>query len=623
MLEGRGRTSLQGRPGLGAARGAPGGAHRARVARASLLRWALACGVLQAGLAFGQGVASRGVTPAPRGEPSGLPFHARFVDVAREAGIAEPVVYGEPDRKDFILETIGSGAAWLDFDGDGWLDLLVLAGTRFEEPPPGPTNRLYRNRGDGSFEDVTRQAGLTRSGWASSATVGDYDNDGDDDLYLTYWGQNALYRNDGDGSFSDVTEPAGLLEAGVRWGSGATFLDYDRDGRLDLFVANYLRFDPETTPGKGSGANCNWKGVPVNCGPRGLPQGRHSLYRNRGDSTFADVASETGIAAASPGYGMTAVAADFDGDGWVDLYVACDGTPSLLFRNTGEGGFVEEGLERGAALSDDGLEQAGMGIGVGDYDLDGDLDLFKTHFSDDTNILYQNDGQGNFADMTLASGLAVETRFVGWGAAIADLDNDGLPDLFYATGSVYPEVEEKLPHYPYKTPNVVFRALGDGRFEELLEEAGPGVAAAHSSRGAAFGDYDNDGDLDILVVNMNEPPSLLRNDLAGGANWIKVALAGSPGASSRSAIGARVTALSGGRRQAQAATAQSSFYSVNDPRLHFGLGAEDRASLEVQWPSGVRETHDDLPANRLIELQEGGGIRLRQLVPAQASARQP
>lgn len=546
--------------------------------------------------------------PIPRGEPSGIPFGARFVDVAGEAGLRRPTIYGEPDRKDYIVETIGGGAAWLDYDGDGWLDLLFLGGTRFDQPPSESSLQLHRNRGDGTFEEETAAAGMERVGWASGATVGDVDNDGDPDVFVTFWGQNALYVNRGDGTFEDATRGAGLLDSDTRWGSGATFLDYDRDGLLDLFVANYLHFDPETTPGRGSGANCRWKGVLVNCGPRGLPQGRYSLYRNLGSGAFEDVTEASGIGRSEPGYGMTAVAADLDGDGWVDLYIACDGTPSLLFRNQGDGTFREEGLERGVALSEDAMEQAGMGVGIGDYDLDGDLDLFKTHFSDDTNVLYRNDGAGVFDDLTIEAGLGVETRFVGWGAAIADLDNDGLPDLAYVTGSVYPEVEAHLPHYPYKTPNVVFRNLDGERFEELIEAAGPGFAAAHSSRGAAFGDYDNDGDIDIAVVNLNEPPALLRNDSPGDNGWIQLLLRGAPGRSNRSAIGARAVLRYGDRIQARAVTAQSSFYSVDDPRLHFGLGDERRAEVTIRWPSGATDTVPDLAANAAYVIEEGTGL---------------
>jgi hypothetical protein len=303
---------------------------------------------------------------------------------------------------------------------------------------------------------------------------------------------------------------------------------------------------------------------------------------------------------------MTAVAADFDNDGWPDLYVACDSRPSFLFRNNRDGTFREEGLESGAALSEDGLEQAGMGVGVGDYNLDGSLDLFKTNFADDTNVLYLNDGKGHFDDLTTRSGLGVETRYICWGAGIVDLDNDGLPDLFVATGSVYPEVERRLPNYPFKTPRLIFRNLGDGRFEELIEEAGPGILAPHSSRGCAFGDFDNDGDLDVLIMNMNEPPSLLRNDVSGGNHWLKVRLVGTR--SNRSAIGSRVMARYGGRQQVQEVMAQSSFYSVNDPRLHFGLGAETSVDLTIRWISGAVETIPRVRANQSITVREGKGI---------------
>ncbi len=561
-------------------------------------------------LAWGQGVATRSVRPTPRGKPSGLPFHARFVDVAAEAGLRAPVIYGEEYRKTYILETTGCGAAFLDYDNDGWPDILLLSGTRLEGPAPAEaTNRLYRNNRDGTFTEVTGKAGLGRTGWASSVAVGDYDNDGHTDVFLTYWGQNILYRNRGDGAFADLTPASGLLDRRTRWGSGATFLDYDRDGDLDLFVANYIEFDPKSIPRPGENANCNWKGIPVNCGPRGLPPGRHSLYRNNGDGTFTDASAPSGIAAARGSYAMTAVAADLDNDGWVDIYVAGDSTPSFLFRNNRDGTFAEQGLERGVAVNEDGTEQAGMGLGIGDYNLDGSLDIFKTHFADDTNILYRNDGKGNFDDVTLASGLGVETRFIGWGAAIADLDNDGAPDLFLVTGGVYPEVEKQLPSYPFRTPRAVFRNLANGRFEELIEQAGPGVAAAHSSRGAAFADYDNDGDLDVLVVNLHQPPSLLRNDSTGPGRWLQVKLVGVK--SNRSAIGARVTALYGGRRQAQEVLSQSSFYSANDLRLHFGLGGATAADLEVRWPNGSTERFAAVPAGRLVTIREGAGIASR------------
>src|SRR5437763_2958407 len=460
---------------------------------------------------LGQGVSSRGVKAQPRGKPSGRPFLARFTDVAKQAGLTQPVIYGAVENKSYIIEVVGSGVAFIDFDNDGWLDLFVLNGTRLEGDPSGTTNRLYKNNRDGTFTDVTAKSGLVRAGWASAVTVGDYDNDGFDDLFITYYGHNVLYRNNGDGTFTDVTARAGLAQDLVRYGSGCTWVDYDRDGRLDLFVANYLNTTLEKLPRPGENADCTWKGVPVNCGPRGLPTGFVQLFHNNGDGTFSDVSRASGVSAASGSYPMTAVAADYDNDGWPDIYVACDSTPSWLFRNQHDGTFREEALERGVALSEDGLEQAGMGVAIGDYDLNGIIDIFKTNFADDTDVLYRNDGKGNFDDVTIRSGIGVETRYVGWGTGMVDLDNDGVPDIFVATGSVYPEVERKLPSYPFQTPRLVFRNLGEGRFEELIEEARTGVNAPHASRGCAFGDFDNDGDMDVLVMNMNEPSSLLRN----------------------------------------------------------------------------------------------------------------
>ncbi len=553
-----------------------------------------------------QGVASRGVRAQPRAKASGLPFHARFTDVAEAAGLTQPTIYGSADNPRYILETIGCGAAFIDYDNDGWLDILVLNGRTVDAVPAGATNRLYRNNRDGTFTDVTEEAGLVRHGWACGVCVGDYNNSGSDDLFITYWGHNVLYRNNGDGTFSDVTEAAGLARPDVRWGSGCTFLDYNRNGHLDLFVANYLEFDFETVPLPGESSVCVWKGVPVVCGPRGLRRGHNLLYRNNGDGTFTDVSVASGIASASESYALSAVAADFDNDGWQDIFVACDSSPSLLYRNNGDGTFSEEALERGCAVSEDGAEQAGMGVAVGDYDCSGSLDLFKTHFSDDTHVLYRNDGEGYFDDMTLRSGVGVETRYVGWGAGLADLDNSGLPDIFFVTGSVYPQVALQFERYPAATPRVLFRNLGGGRFEQLLEGAGSALAAPHSSRGCAFGDFDNDGDVDILIVNLNQPPSLLRNDLGGQANWLKVKLVGVD--SNHSAIGATVIASYGDRRQAQAVLSQSSFHSANDSRLHFGLGDAASADLEVRWPTGKSEAYPAVRANALVRIEEGTGI---------------
>ena len=556
--------------------------------------------------ALAQGVAAHTVKPVARPAPSGRPFNAHFVDVAASAGLQAPVYYGDVASKKYILEATGCGCAFLDYDNDGWMDIFLLSGTRLTGDPPGATNRLYKNNRDGTFTDVTEKAGLTLTGWASGVCIGDYNNDGFEDIFCTSFGRNHLYHNNGDGTFTDVTKKAGLWNEEPRWGAGCGFLDYNRDGHLDLFVSNYVRFSFEHAPVPGENVNCNWKGVPVECGPRGLPTGRHLLYRSNGDGTFTDVSKQAGIANATESFGMTVVAADFDEDGWVDIFVACDSTPSLLFMNNHDGTFREEGVVRGVALSDDGMEQAGMGVGVGDYDLDGHLDLFKTHFADDANGLYHNEGKGNFDDVTRTARIAVETRYICWGAGIVDLDNDGHPDIFMVTGNVYPEVERKLPQYANKTPRAVFRNLGNGTFEELGEQSGPGVLEPHCSRGCAFGDFDNDGDVDILIVNLNEPPSLLRNDLRGKQNWIKVKLEGVK--SNRSAIGARVLVRYGGKVQAQAVVSQSSFYSCNDPRLHFGLGSSTGADIEVFWPNGTHEKLKAVAANQLVTVREGSGI---------------
>ncbi|MGC2473900.1 MAG: CRTAC1 family protein [Candidatus Sulfotelmatobacter sp.] len=553
-----------------------------------------------------QGIASRGVKPQFRPATSGRPFNAHFVDIAKSAGLHEPTIYGGVESKKYILEANGCGCAFIDYDNDGWMDIFLLCGTRLEGAPEQASNRLYRNNRDGTFTDVTENAGLHAVGWANGVCVGDYNNDGFEDIFCTYFGPNRLYRNNGNGTFTDVTKEAGLLNSETRWGAGCSFVDYNRDGHLDLFVSNYVRFDMAKAPIPGDGATCNWKGIPVNCGPMGLPTGRHLLYRNNGDGTFTDVSKDSGIDKATETYGMTVVAADFDEDGWPDIFVACDSTPSLLFMNNHDGTFREEGIVRGVAYSDDGMEQAGMGVGIGDYDLDGHLDLFKTHFMGDTCGIFRNDGKANFDDRTRAAKIGVETRFVSWGTGLVDLDNDGYPDIFIVTGSVYPEVERKLPDYPYKTPRVVFRNLGNGTFEELGDEAGPAVVEPHSGRGCAFGDFDNDGDIDILIINMNEPPSLLRNDLAGKQNWIKILLVGVK--SNRSAIGARVLVHYGSKVQAQARVSQSSYYSSSDPRLHFGIGESKIVDVEIYWPSGLHERHNAITANQLVTIREEKGI---------------
>jgi hypothetical protein len=535
-----------------------------------------------------------------------LPYNAHFVEVARRAGVDHSILYGSPSPKDYILESIGCGCAFLDYDNDGWIDILVLGGSTLTGPAPGITNRLYRNNRDGTFHDVTVEAGLTKTGWACGVCVGDYNNDGFDDLFLTYWGQNVLYRNNGNGTFADVTREAGLLGPATRWGTGCTFLDYNRNGHLDLFVSNYAGFDYGKTPRPGEKPYCFFQGVPVNCGPRGLPFGTHSLYRNNGDGTFTDVSVAAGISGARSNYGLTAVAADFDDDGWPDIYVACDSSPSLLFINNHDGTFREEGGVRGVGYSEDGQEQAGMGLAVGDYNDDGHLDIFKTNFAGDLPVLYRNLGKAVFEDATRASGLAVDNRFVCWGTGFEDFDNDGWQDITVATGHIYPDFERRFPDSPYKSPLLLYRNLGHGHFEELLDEAGAAILEPHSSRGVAYGDFDNDGDIDMLVVNLGEPPSLFRNDVSGKNHWIKIRPEGT--VSNRSAIGARVDVMAGGMKQMKEQQSQSSFLSCNDFRLHFGLGTAAVADVTVHWPSGRLQTFNALKADQLYTVKENIGI---------------
>lgn len=546
----------------------------------------------------------------------GVGWPVSLVDVAERAGLTTPTIYGGLDRRRFIIETNGCGVALIDVDNDGWLDVFLLNGTRLEDGtrrdktwPAGdaPTSRLYRNQRDGTFNDITAASGLARTAWASGVCAGDYDNDGLVDLFTTSFGTNRLYRNTGQGRFEDVTARAGFPVSGRRWGAGCSFLDYDRDGRLDLFVSNYLAFDLERAPEPGSGVNCLWKGIPVNCGPRGLPTDTNLLYHNSGDGTFADVSASSGIAKVVNRYSMTAAATDFDGDSWVDIYVASDSTAAILYRNNRDGTFTDVAVSSGAAYNEQGRAQAGMGLAVGDFNADGRLDLLKTHFADDIPALYRALGRGQFEDMAMTVGLGVQNRYVEWGAGMPDLDNDGSPDLFYVTGSVYPEVERVLPNYPHRGPRIVFRNRDGERFEDVTTTSGPGAVAAHSSRGAAFGDYDNDGDVDVLILNMNEPPSLLRNDYVGGNAWIAVRLEGTT--SNRTGAGAIVRVTAAGRTQARPVLSQSSYYSHDDLRAHFGLGGADRAdAIEVQWPSGTRETVKDVRVRQFVTIREGRGV---------------
>jgi hypothetical protein len=535
-----------------------------------------------------------------------------LVDIATEAGLTHASVYGGLQTKRFIIETNGAGVALVDVDGDDLLDAIVLNGTRLEEgarrdrtwpPHDAPTTRLYRNRGGNRFEDVTRGSGLDRVAWSSGICAGDYDNDGRTDLVTTAYGTNAMFRNLGGGRFEDVTAKVGLPVTGRRWGSGCTFIDYDRDGRLDLFVSNYLVLDLATAPEPGQGPNCLWKGVAVNCGPKGLPTDANLLYHQEPDGRFTDVSDASGITAVRNRYPMTAAAADFDDDGWTDIYVASDSTAAILYRNNRDGTFTDRALASGTAFSENGMAQAGMGLAVGDFDADGRFDILKTHFADDIPALYRGLGGGLYEDVATLAGLAVQNRYVQWGAGMPDLDADGRQDLVYVTGNVYPEIEARLPEYPHRSPMVIFRNLDGRRFDDVSSRSGPGPRVARSSRGAAFGDIDNDGDVDVLVMNMNERPALLRNDATGGHQWIGVRLVGTR--SNRDAIGASVRVTAAGRTQARPVLSQTSYYSHDDLRLHFGLGGSPAADrIEVRWPNGGTTVLEKVTGGRVVTIRE-------------------
>jgi hypothetical protein len=554
-------------------------------------------------LVRGQGVTTRDAKPKGAVARSGKPFLASFVDVAEASGLTMKFSSGGEKAKRYIIEANGTGVAFLDYDSDGWPDAF-LVNSRTIDGLKG-SNRLYRNQHDGTFADVTESTGLHRAGWGNGVCAGDIDNDGNVDLFITYWGTNALYRNKGKGKFEDIATRAGVAGDGKEWSSGCTFLDYDRDGNLDLFVTQYQEFDLKTAAPPGKASNCMWKDMPVFCGPRGLPFGGANLYRNRGDGTFENVSARSKISEVKGFYAFTAIAADLTGDGWTDIYVACDSTPSLLFRNNRDGTFSEIGTEAGVAFNEHGFEQGGMGVAVGDFDGDGIIDLFKTNFAGDYPNVYRNTGKGIFEDVVVKAGLAVNPQYVGWGIGLADFDNDGLPDLLQVNGHVYPELEAKNGPEKYRNPRIVYRNLGSGRFEDVSELAGPAISDVRSSRGAAFGDFDNDGDIDVLVMNMGERPSLLRNDLKSDRHWIVIQLEGVR--SNRSAIGALVTVEDEERRQTQPVLSQSSFVSQNDSRLHFGLGAARKVkNIHVVWPNGANEDFGAADVNRVIHLREGG-----------------
>jgi hypothetical protein len=546
--------------------------------------------------------------PAPRAAPASS---VQFVDVAREAGLTAPNVWGGVDHKKYIIEAKGSGLAFFDYDNDGWLDIYLTNGTRFDtkwEPGKEPTSHLYKNNRDGTFTDVTAKSGLARTGWQTGVCAGDYDNDGWDDLFCCSWGHNVLFHNNGDGTFADVTRKAGVYDEKIRWGAGCTWLDYDRDGRLDLFVCNYIQLDPENTPSKTEPAVCQWKGIPIMCGPRGLPGDTNVLFHNNGDGTFSDVTEKAGILKPGPRYSITAVSYDFDNDGWPDIYVAVDSQPSILFRNNHDGTFTDQAVIAGVAYSEDGHEQAGMGVAVADYDCDGWFDIFKTNFADDTCNLYHNNGDGTFSDVTFSSGVGINNQYVAWGCGFLDFDNDGWTDLIQVNGHVYPEIEGHDTGQTFKNPRLVYKNMGNGRFKDVSADMGPGISERFSSRGAAFGDYDNDGDIDALILNMNERPSLLRNDGGNSQNWIKIKLIGTK--CNRTAIGARVRVVTGKHAQMDEVHSGTSVMSQSDLRLHFGLGTAQIVDvLEVKWPTTQKvERFTQVKANQILTIREGTGI---------------
>ena len=533
----------------------------------------------------------------------------RFVDVAKAAGLAQKTIFGGEEKNLYLLETTGCGAAFFDYDNDGWLDIFLPCGSRVEGFPAGqePTNRLYRNNRDGTFTDVTSAAGLVHSGWAQGVCIGDYDNDGFEDLFVTTWGKNLLFHNNGDGTFTDVSERAGISGSRTRWSTGCAFLDYDRDGHLDLFVANYVDIgDLKSWPLPESGP-CTYKGVSVACGPPGLTGGRNILYHNNGNGTFTDVSEASGILKANGTYGLGVLVADFDNDGWPDIYVANDSQPSALYQNNHNGTFTDVGITAGCAYSQDGKPQAGMGATAADYDCDGYLDIFKTNFSEDTASLYHNAGQGVFDDVTFASGLGLNTRYLSWGCGFFDLDNDGWADIFVANGHIYPEIKHLNLDIRYAEPKVVYYNLGQGRFRDISKELGSPITDPTPSRGCAFGDFDNDGDVDILINAVNDYPQLLRCDSNTGNHWLKVRTLGVK--SNRSGIGARIKCVTGGHQQIDEVRSGGGYASQSDLRVHFGLGAAVKADrVEVRWPSGQVDVAENVAADQVVYVEEGKGI---------------
>ncbi len=532
---------------------------------------------------------------------------ANFTDVAEKAGLTMQEIFGGIDTKKYIIETTGTGVAIFDYDNDGWPDIFLVNGTRLGAAPagPAPSNHLYRNNHDGTFTDVTSKAGLDATGWGQGVCVGDYDNDGWEDLYVTYYGKNRLYHNQR-GVFTEVAAKAGVAGSGKAWGTGCAFVDYDRDGSLDLIVANYVDFDLATAPAPGERPTCVWKGVPVMCGPRGLPGAKNILYHNKGDGTFEDVTAKAHIDRTDGHYAFSVSTLDFDEDGWPDIFIACDSTPSILYRNNHDGTFTDVAVTAGAAFNEDGREQAGMGSTVADYNGDGHLDIFKTNFSDDTSTLYRNNGDGTFTDATSAAGLGLYTQYLGWGTMFVDFDNDGWPDLILVNGHVYPEVDSQHLGSNYKEPRILYHNNGDSTFTDISASAGPGITTVASSRGLAVGDLWNDGRMSAVISNMNAAPSLLVDQVRNSNHWIAIRLVGTT--SNRDGIGARISVKTANRMLVDEARSGSSYDSNNDMRVHFGLGLSPKIEwIEVRWPSGLAEKFSGLAIDTIHTVKEGTG----------------
>ena len=529
-----------------------------------------------------------------------------YVDIAEQSGVTAKTVIASDKSKDCLLTTTGGGVAVLDFDNDGWLDIFIVNGWGLNGFPKGqePTNHLYRNNRNGTFTDVTEKAGLVRHGWGQGVCVGDFDNDDFLDLFVTYYGKNVLYHNNGDGTFTDVTREAGLLQPEDHWNSGAAFLDYDRDGHLDLFVSNYVGYQYGLVLYE-SNPSLVGEQSPVLYGVAGLEGTRNYLYHNDGSGTFTDVSKQAGIWKPEPAYGFTPCVADFDNDGWPDIYVADDSTASLLFLNYHDGTFRETGLLAGVAFDLNGRTQAGMGVDTGDYDGDGLFDIIKTNFSDETPALFHNEGNSFFTDVTFPAGLAGLTKTVKWGTSFLDFDNNGLPDILIASGPIYPPGTTHAMG-PEDGRKFLLRNQGTGRFEDISDQAGPGLALSRCSRGAAFGDLFHTGQIDVVINNLNDRPLLLHDESPSSNTWLLVRLLGTK--TNHAAIGSRVIVEASGRRQMQEVRSGGSFCSQNDLRLHFGLGDAKEASIEVRWLSGAKEGLLRVPANHSVTIQEGKGI---------------